>query len=213
MVFHLIPFLLVKYAVTAGAIGAAAIANDIRSEKYSTISNSGSNEEGFYKSLIGIVQSHYASLESYDWDGSVKTSLNDVAGCSFRSCVCYDYDDVYQGNAKPNNAGNLCGCGHKRDLHTETDITWLTKTLAAETYGKLHHQDNDESYKTRLEQIDKCDKCDCADYDHSDEETFISDRCTCGHKWDSHSRVGGSDYGWLLVELVKMHNNGYGYGY
>lgn len=224
MVFHLIPILLFKYAVghsvaagaagmAAGAFGAAAIANGVRSKNYSTNSNSSSNEKGFYESLASIIQSHYADLENYDWDGSVKTSLDDVATCSFGSCGCNDYDDRYQGNAKPNNAGSWCTCGHSLDSHMGKDITWLVKRLAADTYERLGHQDSDESYKTRLEQIDKCDKCGCNDYDHSDDETLVSERCTCSHKWTNHTRVGGSEYGWLLVELVKRHNDGFAYGY
>src|SRR5271155_3868300 len=133
MVLHLIPLL----AALAGAASGAAIANSMGSKDNSDNYKSSINEKGFRESLKRIMQSHYANLQHYDWDGSIKTSLDRVATCSYGSCRCTDYKDAYRGLPKPNNASHKCSCGHELNSHREMDIEWLAKELAADTYETL----------------------------------------------------------------------------
>lgn len=187
----------------SGAYAGYKLTNLVEQHK---LADETASEEEKLQTLIFIVsmmlaERYYAAQEHRGKSGGSKTELMEMEPCSAAACDCKDY------NA---NDSKCAGCGHYSWQHSkiteetadDDSIAWLFHGMAADIYPLLHNRNGDNNLKTSLNEIDTCSymDCPCWDFDMSEENTFLSRRCACGHKWREHVYTG--QWEWIIHQLA-----------
>jgi hypothetical protein len=154
---------------------------------------------------MSLVEGYYASQQHLGTRGQPKTELSEMEPCGAAGCECKDFQH--------GGTMSTCkDCAHnswQHDTITEEDadessVEWLFLGMAAEIYPSLMNRNGEGQLKTELHQIDTCceSSCPCWDFDMSEANTFLSRRCTCGHRWREHVVTG--QWHWIIQTLAFL---------